>query len=54
MPENSIMFYKTRQTSRNEKKEIITMLHVAMLSKWHVHATEYAGYFNKMDDVADY
>ena len=27
------------------------MLHVAMLSKWHVHATEYAGYFNKMDDV---
>lgn len=27
------------------------MLHVAMLSKWHVHAAEYAGRLSKMEDV---
>ena len=27
------------------------MLKVAMISKWHVHAPEYAGYFAKMEDV---
>ena len=27
------------------------MLRIAMLSKWHVHAQEYAGYFQKMNDA---